>query len=112
MVIPKREIIFGEEVLITEELFREMQEAYDLYTKAKQVDTSQLTVDDLVDMRDVVIDRTKTKFERTISYLIQVKNPYCVRVEDTKVRMSFPDIERTLDDVISGMAELIYDELK
>ena len=112
MFISKQKNIFGEEVLITEELFRDMQVAYDLYTKSKQIDTSQLTVDDLVDMRDVVIDRTKTKFERTISYLIQVKNPYCVRVGDTKVRMSFPNIERTLDDVISGMAELIYDELK
>ena len=98
MDIPRKEIILGEEVLITEELMRDAQLAYDLYEKALHTDTSQLTVDDLVEINDVAIDRTKTKFERIISYLIQIKNPYCVRVGNVKVNMTYADSDKTIDD--------------
>lgn len=103
MDIPRKEKILGEEVLITEELIRDAQLAHDLYEKALHTDTSQLTVDDLVEIKDVVIDRTKTKFERIISYLIQIKNPYCVRVGNMKVNMAYADSDGTLDDSILSM---------
>lgn len=77
--------------------------AHDLYEKALHTDTSQLTVDGLVEIKDVVIDRTKTKFERIISYLIQIKNPYCVRAGNMKVNMAYADSDGTLYDSILSM---------
>ncbi len=58
---------------------------------------------DLVDIRDVKIDRTLPTEERVKSYVEQVKNPYCFRVGDVKVRISYSDEPRTLNDSFSSM---------
>lgn len=57
----------------------------------------------LVDIRDVKIDRTLPTEERVKSYVEQVKNPYCFRVGDVKVHISYSDEARTMDDSFSAM---------
>ena len=44
---------------------------------------------ELVDIRDVVIDRTLPVEERIKSYVEQIKNPYCFKVGDVKVEALF-----------------------
>ena len=62
---------------------------------------------ELVDIRDVVIDKTLPKEARIASYLEQIKNPYCFRVGNVKVNVSYANTEKTLDDnVISLLASL------
>ena len=62
---------------------------------------------ELVDIRDVVIDKTLPKEARIASYLEQIKNPYCFRVGNAKVNVSYANTEKTLDDnVISLLASL------
>ena len=44
---------------------------------------------ELVDIRDVVIDKSLPLEERVKSYVEQIKNPYCFKVGDVVVRVSY-----------------------
>lgn len=57
----------------------------------------------LVDIRDVKVDRSLPLEDRIRSYVEQVKNPYCFRVGDVKVRVSFASNGRTLNDSFTDM---------
>ena len=57
----------------------------------------------LVDIRDVKVDRSLPVEDRIRSYVEQVKDPYCFRVGDVKVRVSFASNGRTLNDSFTDM---------
>ena len=63
-------------------------------------ENNQTTADmsGLVDIRDVKVDRSLPVEDRIRSYVEQVKDPYCFRVGDVKVRVSFASNGRTLND--------------
>ena len=48
----------------------------------KNVDIRTVDREELVDIRDVSIDRTLPKEERVRSFIQQIKNPYCFRCGD------------------------------
>ena len=52
-------------------------------------ENNQTTADmsGLVDIRDVKVDRSLPVEDRIRSYVEQVKDPYCFRVGDVKVRV-------------------------
>lgn len=58
---------------------------------------------ELVDIRDVKIDTNLPVEDRVKSYIQQVKDPYCFRVGDVKVRVSYSDTDRTLTDNFCDM---------
>ena len=60
------------------------------------VDVRTVSRDDLVDIRDVVIDQDQPKEERIKSR--QIRNPYCFKVGNVVVKTVFADTDVTLDD--------------
>lgn len=70
-------------------------------------ENNQTTADmsGLVDIRDVKVDRSLPVEDRIRSYVEQVKDPYCFRVGDVKVRVSFASNGRTLNDSFTDMLE-------
>lgn len=66
-------------------------------------DMAKTDLSDLVDIRDVKVDRNLPAQERVKSYVEQVKNPYCFRVGDVKVRVSFAAESQTINDSFSDM---------
>lgn len=60
-------------------------------------------LDELVDIRTVHVDRSLPLEERVRSYVEQVKNPYCFRVGNVKVRVSYAGKDNTLNDSFSTM---------
>ena len=57
----------------------------------------------LVDIRDVKVDCSLPTEARVRSYVEQIKNPYCFRVGDVKVRVSYADKAQSLDDSFREM---------
>ena len=57
----------------------------------------------LVDIRDVVIDKSLTLEERVRSYVEQIKDPYCFKVGDVVVRVSYADKDKSLTDSFTSM---------
>ena len=66
----------------------------------KSVDIRTVDREELVDIRDVRIDRTLPKEERVRSFVQQIKNPYCFRCGDVIVKTSFANTETTLEDCV------------
>ena len=63
--------------MLTKEDLRRMQE----------VDPAAYDIDDLVDLRDVTIDRSLPLRERFLDFVSQVKNPYLFKVGPIIVKL-------------------------
>lgn len=64
----------------------------------KNVDIKTVNKDDLVDIRDVKIDRTLPKEERIKDYVRQIKNPYCFKCGSVGIKISFAKTDVTLEE--------------
>ena len=62
------------------------------------MDTDKKMEEELVDIRNVKVDQKLSREDRVKSYVEQVKNPYYFKVGDVKVRVSYTDADRTLND--------------
>ena len=62
------------------------------------VDVRTVSRDDLVDVRDVKIDRALPKEERLKSFIEQIKNPYVFKCGDVVVKSVFADTGMTMED--------------
>lgn len=58
---------------------------------------------ELVDIRDVVIDKSLTLEARVKSYVEQIKDPYCFKVGDVVVRVSYSGKDKSLTDSFTSM---------
>ena len=59
--------------------------------------------DQLVDIRDVKIDRTLPSEERIKSFIEQIKNPYQFKVGKTVFRVSFANTQNTITENFINM---------
>ena len=69
----------------------------------KNNERNRNTFEELVDIRDVKIDRTLPSDERIRSFIEQIKNPDCFKVGDTVVKVSFADTPNTITDNFINM---------
>lgn len=69
-----------------------------------QVDKS---MDGLIDIRNVKLDRNLGQAERVRSYLQQIKNPYCFKVGDVVVNVAYTEGGATLNDCFADMLSIL-----
>lgn len=62
-----------------------------------------VSADQLVDIRDVKIDRSLPSEDRIKSFVEQIKNPYHFKVGSTVVRVAFADTKNTITDNFLNM---------
>ena len=67
------------------------------------MEQSEKNLSELVDIRDVVIDKSLPLEERVRSYVEQIKDPYCFKVGDVVVRASYADKDKSLTDSFTSM---------
>mgnify|MGYP003179281028 FL=1 len=67
------------------------------------MEQSEKNLSELVDIRDVVIDKSLSLEERVRSYVEQIKDPYCFKVGDVVVRVSYADKDKSLTDSFTSM---------
>lgn len=67
------------------------------------MEQSEKNLSELVDIRDVVIDKSLTLEDRVRSYVEQIKDPYCFRVGDVVVRVSYAGKDKSLTDSFTSM---------
>lgn len=69
----------------------------------KNIPMGQIDRNSLVDINEVVVDRTLPKEERIAEYLRQIKNPYLFKCGKFVVRASFSESGTTLEDCLRGI---------
>lgn len=67
------------------------------------MEQSEKNLAELVDIRDVVIDKSLTLEDRVKSYVEQIKDPYCFKVGDVVVRVSYAGKDKSLTDSFTSM---------
>lgn len=67
------------------------------------MEQSEKNLAELVDIRDVVIDKSLPLEERVRSYVEQIKDPYCFKVGDVVVRVSYAGKDKSLTDSFTSM---------
>ena len=67
------------------------------------MEQSEKNLSELVDIRNVVIDKNLTLEERVRSYVEQIKDPYCFKVGDVVVRVSYAGKDKSLTDSFTSM---------
>ena len=67
------------------------------------MEQSERNLSELVDIRDVVIDKRLTPEERVRSYIEQIKDPYCFKVGNVVVRVSYAGKDKSLTDSFTSM---------
>ena len=67
------------------------------------MEQSEKNLSELVDIRDVVIDKSLPLGERVRSYVEQIKDPYCFKVGDVVVRVSYAGKDKSLTDSFTSM---------
>ena len=65
--------------------------------------TAQTTTDELVDIREVAVDKDLPKEERIAAFLRQIKNPYRFRCGDFVVNAAFASNGVTLEECLQGI---------
>lgn len=64
----------------------------------EKVDIRTVDKGTLVDRGNVKIDKNMSREERILSYIEQIKNPYCYLDNGVVVKISFIDTDITLED--------------
>lgn len=86
-----------EKKLISAEELREM----------KDLDIRTVDKKQLVDLNSVVIDENMPVEERILSFIQQVRNPYCFRVGDVAVKVVYkengPTFQQSLEDMLMSL---------
>ena len=67
------------------------------------MEQSEKNLAELVDIRDVVINKSLTLEERVKSYVEQIKDPYCFKFGDIVVRVSYAGKDKSLTDSFTSM---------
>lgn len=75
-----------------EELIKELE-------RLREVDIRTVDKNTLVDVKSVTIHPEMPVLERTIDYIKQIKNPYCYKMNDVVIKVSFLG-ERSINECI------------
>ena len=64
----------------------------------RNVDVTKVDIQDLVDIKEVRVNRSLSKKNQMIDYVRQIKNPYCYKYGEYIVKIGFEDTTVTLTD--------------
>ena len=74
----------------------------------KDIDLSEVNIDEVDDLNEIRISRRKSKEERIIDFISKTKNPYIFKTNGRLVKIEFTDNGRKAEDAIINVIKSIY----
>ena len=74
----------------------------------RDIDLSEVNINEVDDLNDIRISRRKSKEERIIDFISKTKNPYIFKVNGRLVKIEFTDNGRKAEDAIINIMKSIY----
>lgn len=75
---------------------------------SKDIDLSEVNIDEVDGLNEIRISRRKSKEERIIDFISKTKNPYIFKVNGRLVKIEFNDNHRKAEDAITNVIKSIY----
>ena len=69
----------------------------------KDVNLTDVSTDELVDIKDVFVNRELSKNERITAFVQQIKNPYCFKCGKFVVKVRYSDNGRSMEDCLKNI---------
>lgn len=69
----------------------------------KNIHPTDISIDELVDINDVTVDKDLTKKERIAEFIKQIKNPYCFRCGNFVVKARYTDNGLSMEDCLQSI---------
>ena len=69
----------------------------------KDVNLTDVSTDELVDIKDVFVNRELSKNERITAFVRQIKNPYCFKCGKFVVKVRYSDNGRSMEDCLKNI---------
>lgn len=76
--------------------------------KCKDIDLSEVDIDEVDDLNEIKISRKKSKEERIIDFINKTKNPYIFKVNGRLVKIEFTNNCRKAEDAITNVIKKLY----
>lgn len=76
--------------------------------KCKNIDLSQVNIDEVDDLDEIRISRKKSKEEKILDFVGETKNPYIFKVNGKLVKLEFTDNGINAEDAIINVIKSIY----
>ena len=76
--------------------------------KYRDVDLSNIDIDDVDKIEDIKIDKRKSSKDRIIDFLNSVKNPYVFNVDGKLVQIGFSDNNISADECLTKKLSKLY----
>ena len=74
----------------------------------RDVDLSNIDIDDVDKIEDIKIDKRKSSKDRIIDFLNSVKNPYVFNVDGKLVQIGFSDNNISADECLTNLLSKLY----
>lgn len=74
----------------------------------KDIDLSEVNIDEVDDLNEIRISRKKSKKERIIDFINKTKNPYIFKVNGRLVKLEFTNNGRKAEDAIARIIKSLY----
>lgn len=76
--------------------------------KCKDIDLSEVNINEVDDLNKIRISRRKSKEERIIDFINKTKNSYIFNVNGRLVKLEFTNNGRKAEDTITNVIKSIY----
>jgi len=76
--------------------------------KCKDIDLSEVNINEVDDLNKIRISRRKSKEERIIDFINKTKNPYIFNVNGRLVKLEFTNNGRKAEAAITNVIKSIY----
>lgn len=74
----------------------------------KDIPVGAINPDEVIDIKDIKIDRRKSSNERILDFLNEVENPYVFKIKGRVVKVSFSENGKTVDDCLTSVLKSLY----
>ena len=74
----------------------------------KDIDLSEVNIDEVDDLDKIKISRKKSKEERIIDFINKTKNPYVFKVNGRLVKLEFTDNGTNAENAITNVLKSLY----
>lgn len=77
--------------------------------KYKNINIKDVNPEDICDIKNIKIDKRKSKEERILDYLTQVENPYVFKINGHLVQIGFSEnSNKTAEDCLTNVLKTLY----
>lgn len=74
----------------------------------KDIPIDEINFADVIDIKDIKIDRRKSSDERLLDFLNVVENPYVFKIKGRVVKVNFSDSDKTAEDCLTSVLKSLY----